>query len=65
VEDEKNKKIFLHHYGKCEHCNEVLVLSLSENMKKYGFICPYCKTITPPSRIWDALISYKNNRDLN
>lgn len=63
--DEKRERVFLHHYAKCEHCDSTILLNLSDNMRKYGFICPECKKITPASRLWDSLIRYGNKKDLN
>lgn len=49
----------------CPKCDKRIILGLSEEVKKYGFLCPYCKMITHADKMWDVVIKHRINKDKN
>lgn len=47
---------FLYLYLPCLNCEEDLVVGLTENIKKNGFSCPYCNTVTDADDMWELYL---------
>jgi len=46
----------LYRHLDCPKCGEHIVVGLSNNIKKYGFECPFCGAITNADSMWEAIL---------
>lgn len=50
----------------CPSCKEPVLIGLSKPIMEYGFVCPYCDSITSADSMWLAYLEsspYNVNED--
>lgn len=40
----------------CPTCGEYIVVGLSDNIVKYGFVCPFCNNVTDADNLWETVL---------